>query len=298
MKYPLSEKYNTPELMAKIMGPNPMKLEEELLTGHQIPAGSVVCDLGSGQGLTSVFLAKEYGFTVYAADLWSDPEENRRFFREMGLSEAEIIPVKADAAALPFEKGFFDAVVSTDSYNYFGRDPEFLDQKLLPFVRKGGYVYITVPGMKQDCHDHLPPEWLLSWTPEQLDYMHDAAYWRNMVSRSRDAEVIEVSQMESNEEVWADWLKQENAYAIGDRKAMEAGGGAYLNFIKIVLRKNNNECAGRCLEIALRRHLINHPQVIADACRWFMSGPQRGGVQRSQPAMRTSSRTASPLLQP
>ena len=75
MKYPLSEKYNTPELMGKIMGPNPMKLEEELLAGHQIPAGSVVCDLGSGQGLTSVFLAKEYGFIVYAADLWSDPEE-------------------------------------------------------------------------------------------------------------------------------------------------------------------------------------------------------------------------------
>ena len=91
--------------------------------------------------------------------------------------------------------------------------------------------------MKQDCHDHLPPELLLSWTPEQLDYMHDTAYWRGMVSRSRDAEVIEVSQMESNEEVWADWLQQENEYAVGDREAMEAGGGKYLNFIKIVLRK-------------------------------------------------------------
>ena len=169
MNYPLSEKYGTPELMAKIMGPNPMKLEEELLMGHHIPAGSVVCDLGSGQGLTSVFLAKEYGFTVYAADLWSDPEENRRFFREMGRSEAEIIPVKADAAALPFEIEFFDGIVSTDSYNYFGRDPEFLDQKLLPFVKKGGYVYIAIPGMKQDLHDALPPELLLSWTPEQLD---------------------------------------------------------------------------------------------------------------------------------
>ncbi len=237
MNYPLSEAYNTPELMAKIMGPNPMKLEEELLTGHQIPAGSVVCDLGSGQGLTSVFLAKEYGFTVYAADLWSDPEENRRFFREMGLSDAEIIPVKVDATALPFEKEFFDSVVSIDSYNYFGRDPEFLDQKLLPFVKKGGYVYIAIPGMKQDCHDHLPPELLLSWTPEQLDYMHDATYWRVMVSQSQDAEIIEVSQMESNEEVWADWLRQENTYAVGDRKAMETGGGKYLNFIKIVLRK-------------------------------------------------------------
>ena len=139
MKYPFSEKYNTPEILAKIMGPNPMRLEEELLTGHRIPAGSVVCDLGSGQGLTSVFLAREYGFTVYAADLWSDPEENRRFFWEMGLSDAEIIPVKVDAADMPFEKEFFGGVVSTDSYNYFGRDPDYLDEKLLPFVKKGGY---------------------------------------------------------------------------------------------------------------------------------------------------------------
>lgn len=237
MKYPLSEKYDTPELMAKIMGPNPLKLEEELLAGHRIPAGAVVCDLGSGQGLTSVFLAKEYGFRVYAADLWSDPEDNRRFFAQMGLTDEQITPVKADAEALPFEKAFFDAVVSTDSYNYFGRDPGFLDAKLLPFVKPGGYIYIAVPGMKEDCHAHLPSELLLSWTPEQLDYLHDAAYWSDMVGRCRGADVLCVSEMESNEEVWADWLKQENEYAVGDRRAMEAGGGRYLNFIRIVLRK-------------------------------------------------------------
>lgn len=74
MNYPLSEKYMTADLMAKIMGPNPVKLEEELLNNHLIPKGATVCDLGSGQGLTSVFLVREYGFTVYAADLWSDPE--------------------------------------------------------------------------------------------------------------------------------------------------------------------------------------------------------------------------------
>ena len=237
MNYPLSEKYMTDDLMQKIMGPNPIKLEEELLTDHRIPDGATVCDLGSGQGLTSVFLVKEYGFTVYAADLWSDPEENRRFFRSMGLSEEQIIPVKADAENLPFEQDFFDAVVSTDSYNYFGRDPAYLDSKLLPFVKPGGYLYITVPGMKEDCHDHLPEELLLSWTPEQLDYLHDAAYWNKIVTACRGAEVLEVSEMASNDEVWADWLKQENEYAVGDRKAMEAGGGKNLNFIKIVLRK-------------------------------------------------------------
>ena len=239
MKYPLSEKYGTPALMSKIMGPNPVKLEEELLTGHRIPEGSLVCDLGSGQGLTSVFLAREYGFTVYAADLWSEPEDNRCFFAQMGLTDAQVLPVKADAAALPFAPETFDAVVSIDAYHYFGRDPAFLDDKLLPFVKEGGYVYIAIPGMKRDCHDNLPPELLLSWTPEDLQTMHDAAYWRELVSKSRNAEVLEVSEMVSNEEVWADWLRQENPYAIGDRKSMNAGAGKYLNFVRIVLQKKS-----------------------------------------------------------
>ena len=148
---------------------------------NKIKAGSIVMDLGSGQGITSVFLAKEYGFKVYATDLWSDAKENRKFFAEMGLTNDQIIPVKADATDLKYEKEFFDAVVSTDSYNYFGRDEKYLDEKLLPFVKKGGYIYIVVPGMKKDCHNNIPKELLLSWTPEQLDYLHDIEYWKNNI---------------------------------------------------------------------------------------------------------------------
>lgn len=236
MEYILSKKYDTPELLAKIMGPNPIKLAEELLAGSKLAPGAVVCDLGSGQGLTSVFLAKEYGLRVYAADLWSEPEQNAVFFAQMGCAQS-VTPVKADATALPFEKEFFDAVISTDSYNYFGRDENYLDEKLLPFIKHGGYIYIAVPGMKKDLHAALPKELLLSWNAEQLDYIHDAAYWRSMVEKSRGARVVEVSEMETNEEAWADWLKQDNEYAAGDRKAMEAGGGKYLNFIKIVLQR-------------------------------------------------------------
>jgi cyclopropane fatty-acyl-phospholipid synthase-like methyltransferase len=237
MEYIKSQKYNSPELLAKIMGPNPFKLQEEMLKGHKIPAGSRVCDLGSGQGLTSVMLVKDYGFTVYATDLWSEPQENLRFFYEMGLTLEQITPVKADATDLPFEKDFFDAVVSTDSYNFWGRDPEYLDAKLLPFVKSGGYLYICVPGLKKDCHDDLPGELLLSWTPEQLAYLRDIKYWMEIVNSSRDAEVISIYEMESNEDVWADWLNQENEIAANDRKTMDAGGGKYLNFIAFVLRK-------------------------------------------------------------
>ena len=236
MKYTKSLKYDKPIFNEKIMGPNPLKLTEELLEDNQIPAHALVCDLGSGQGVTSVFIAKEYGFKVYAADLWSDSAENAVFFQTLGLSEEQIVSVKTDALNLPFAHEFFDAVISTDSYNYFGREKYYLDSKLLPFVKKGGLIYIAVPGMKKDCHDKLPAELLLSWTPEQLEYMHDVDYWRDIVAASQ-TQIVEIREMESNEEVLADWLKQDNEYAINDRKSMEAGAGKYLNFIKIVLRK-------------------------------------------------------------
>ncbi len=237
MKYVKTEKYNIDIINQKIMGPNPLKLEEELMRENKIKPGAIVMDLGSGQGITSVFLAKEYGFKVYATDLWSNAEENQKFFTKMGLTEKEIIAVKADATDLKFKREFFDAVVSTDSYNYFGRDVNYLDEKLLPFVKKDGYIYIVVPGMKKDCHNNIPKELLLSWNPEQLDYIHDIEYWKSIISESKNSEIVSVHEMESNEEYWNDWIQCDNEYSVNDRKAIEAGACKYLNFIAIVLKK-------------------------------------------------------------
>ncbi len=237
MKYNRAEKYEFSFIKDLIMGPNPLKLGEELLQGHGIPAGATVMDLGCGRGLTSVFLVKEYGFRVFATDLWIGATENKRFFDRMGLSPAEIIPIHADATDLPYAEEFFDAVVSIDAYNFFGRDPDYLGARLLPLVKHGGLIYISIPGMKKDCHDNLPPELLLSWTPEQLDYIHDADYWRGIIGQTEDAEILSIYEMEGYEECWSDWLATDNEYAVGDRKTMEAGGGKYMNFLAIVLRR-------------------------------------------------------------
>lgn len=236
MHYPKSQKYQG-LIAEKIMGPNPVKLTEELLSAVSIPAGSLVLDLGSGTGITSVFLAREYGLRVVAADLWSDPTENMRFFAALGLTSSEVFPIHADALCLPFAHEFFDAVVCVDSYNYFGRDGSYLEEKLLPFVKTGGVICICVPGMRQDCHDDLPAALLASWTPEQLDYIHDAQFWRGIISGTRGIEILSLSEMESNSEVWEDWLSCENAYAVSDRKAFAAGGGEFLNFISIIVRR-------------------------------------------------------------
>ena len=237
MNYEKTQKYDLDIINEKIMGPNPLKLEEELMKDNHIKPGSIVMDLGSGQGITSVFLVKEYGYKVYATDLWSNPEENKKFFEEMGLTENEIIPVKADATDLKYKKEFFDGVVSTDSYNYFGRDDNFLDAKLLPYVKHGGYIYIVVPGMKKDCHNAIPEELLLSWTPEQLDYIHDIEYWTDIISKSKNCEIVSIHEMESNEECWNDWIKCDNEYSKNDKKAIDAGACKYLNFIAIILKK-------------------------------------------------------------
>lgn len=238
MNFPKANSFDTTLVRAKIMGPNPLKLCEELLQEHNIPAGATVLDLGSGTGITSALLCREYGFDTYAVDLWSDPAENRAFFDGLGLSQESIHPVKADASqGLPFLPEFFDAVVSIDSFNYFGRDPEYLDTKLLPYVKPGGLLYLCFPGMVQDCHDALPDCLLLSWTPEQLDFIHDIPWWRRLISSASGAEIVDMHAMDCNREAWADWLLCDNEYAAGDRAAVEAGALGYLNAIAVVLRK-------------------------------------------------------------
>jgi cyclopropane fatty-acyl-phospholipid synthase-like methyltransferase len=182
-------------------------------------------------------LAREYGLITYAADLWSDPSEIMRFFESLGISNRQAIPVKADANELPFASGFFDAVVSVDSYNYYGRSPEYLGKKLLPFVKEGRLLYLAIPGMVRDCHDNPPACLLASWTPEQLDYLHDMRWWRDMFSRTRDIEIIDMHEMKCTHEAWTDWIECDNEYARGDRAAVEAGALDYLNTIKVVLRK-------------------------------------------------------------
>ena len=181
-------------------------------------------------------LAREHGFGVYAVDLWSDPCENRVSFRGMGVPDHTIHPIQADASqGLPFEPEFFDAVVSIDSYNYYGRDPRYLGEKLLPYVKPGSKLYLSIPGMAHDCHDNLPGCLLASWTPEQLEYMHDMDWWRAMIEQTAEVHILDMHAMACTREAWADWIACDNEYAAGDRAAVAAGALDYLNTIAITL---------------------------------------------------------------
>ncbi len=77
---------------------------------------------------------------------------------------------------------------------------------------------------------------IVKWTPEQLNDIHDIAYWTNIFSETEEIDILSIREMESNEELRNDWMACDHEYARSDRKAMEAGG-KYLNFISAILRR-------------------------------------------------------------
>lgn len=224
-------------IQQNIMGPNPMKLLEELLQKYPLLPGETVLDLGCGKGVTSLFAVKEYQARVFATDLWISPTENKQRFDALGLTSQQIIPIKAEAHELPYANEFFDTVICIDSYHYFGTDKEYLSQHLLPLIKHGGRLLIAVPGLKKDIHENIPAEMLLSWSAEDIQTLHDAKFWRNILSETEGIEIIELGEMQSFDECWNDWLACDNEYAVNDRKALNAGAGKYMNFIAMIICK-------------------------------------------------------------
>ena len=86
-EFPRSNKYDAKWLVDLDMGPHPLWLLEDLAADLDLRPGMRVLDLGSGLGATSVFLAKEYGVEVVAADLCVDPTEAGEVFAKEGVGE-------------------------------------------------------------------------------------------------------------------------------------------------------------------------------------------------------------------
>ena len=126
---------NVAFLNENMMGPNAWLLAEELTEHLPLKKGMRVLDLGCGRGLTSVFLAEKFEVEVFAVDLWTSATENYNRFKQENVSHLTV-PMQFNALQLPFAEGFFDAIVSIDSYHYFGNNDTYFEKILKPIRKK------------------------------------------------------------------------------------------------------------------------------------------------------------------
>ena len=164
-EFPRSASYDPEWVLENVMGPNVLWLAESLSEAMELEPGMRVLDMGCGKAVSSIFLAKEFGVQVWAADLWIAAGENWRRVCEAGMEDL-VFPIHAEAHALPFAEGF-DALVSLDAYHYFGTDELHLGRYFAPLVRHGGQIGIVVPGLVRefegDPPEHLASIWAREW---------------------------------------------------------------------------------------------------------------------------------------
>jgi cyclopropane fatty-acyl-phospholipid synthase-like methyltransferase len=211
-----------------MMGPNSMRIIEEMVKHLDINEGMRIMDLGCGKGLTSIYLASNFDVTVYAVDLWIPATENYQRFKEFGL-EDRIIPIHADAHELPFADEFFDIIISVDSYHYFGYEKEYLDKNLAPLLKKGGRISVGVPGLQMEFNGNIPVEMEPFYKEEY--HFHTCSWWKDLWSGSELVENIQCRELECHKEAWNEWLRCDNEYAKQDIDMMKAEGGKYFSTV-------------------------------------------------------------------
>lgn len=233
--------------MANNMGPNVLVLAESLSDVLELRSGMRVLDLGCGKAVSSIFLSREFGVEVWATDLWIPASENWQRVVEADC-DASVYPIHAEAHALPFAEGFFDAIVSFDAYHYFGTDDRYLGRYLAPLVKDGGLLGIVVPGLDHEFEED-PPQHLASQWERYWDFwtFHSPVWWRRHWEKTG---LVTVEVADLVEDGWRHWVEWDEALLthghvsendVADAKrwidTMRFDAGRNLGFSRIVARK-------------------------------------------------------------
>jgi SAM-dependent methyltransferase len=234
MKYAITEN----QIYENSMGPNPIKLLQWNLDGILVPSGSLILDLGSGKGLTSVYLANELDADVIAYDKDIAPEKALETMLKCTPTRVPL-PLKGDARDLPFAKSYFDFIIATDSLIYFGTDDLYIPY-ICQFLKTNGYLCFTVPGFNKDVlgisdlPEHLKPFWADEcWT------WHTQPWWKSHIERTGHLRIVECEAMQNSYEFWKEeTLKGPEEWRKNDLPVIERDQGEYMGFIKVVAQRN------------------------------------------------------------
>ena len=246
-RYPRSAGYDATWVMANQMGPHALWLTEWLAEEMDLQPGMRVLGMGCGKALSSILLAREFGVRVWANDLWIPASENWERIREAGLAD-QIVPIQAEAHALPYAQAFFDAAISIDSFHYYGTDDLYLNY-FARFIRPGGQIGVAVPGLMQPivgeppAHLTTPQRNGVVFWEDELWTLQTVAEWRR---RWEHSSLVAIERADAQPDGCDDWLRFERACEAADAlifpsvaETLERDRGAYLGFVRLVARRSD-----------------------------------------------------------
>ena len=174
--FPLTAKYDPQWIRDNALGENALCQAEIMARRLPLRAGMRILDLGCGKAASSIFLAREFGVEVWAADGTISPSENYK--RAISLEcEAIVFPVRVDAHSLPFAKDFFDVVVAINSFLYFGTDDRYLSY-LIQFIKPGGFIGVVDIAFTREVRSiEEAPEYLRPQYQKHWSYVHTLEWW-------------------------------------------------------------------------------------------------------------------------
>jgi cyclopropane fatty-acyl-phospholipid synthase-like methyltransferase len=248
IEFPRSSRYDPEWMLDNYMGPNAVWLTEWLCETLHITPGMRILDLGCGKAVSSIFVAGEFDARVWAADLWMSQDHNWRRVVAAGVQD-KVCPMRIEAHALPFPRGFFDGVISIDAYQYFGTDDLYLDY-LSGFVRPGGFMGIVVPGLVQPIGEVVPAHLTepqsngKRFWEDECRCFHTEGWWLDHWSHT--SKVVQV-RAETMKDGWRHWRDFELALQLAgknvlpsDLEALEKDQGRCLDLIRVVAERSES----------------------------------------------------------
>ena len=178
----------------------------ELIEACHINKDSYVLDVGCGVGITTCYLADEYGCRVVGLDL-SEMMVKRSKERAKRKNVADKVEFKVgDAQDLPFKDGVFDVVIC-ESVIAFSRDKQKAISEYARVTRPGGYV-----GLNEVTWVETPP-------PELVDYLSRALGpakfltcngWRDLLEKAGLTDIAARAYKTNALRQWANEIRQMN----------------------------------------------------------------------------------------
>jgi len=235
-RFPRTSAYNPEWILASVSGgANALWLTEWLAEKLDLRPDMRVLDLGCGRAASSIFLRREFDVQVWATDLWFSPSENLQRIRDADVEDG-VFPIHVEARSLPFAAGFFDAIVSIDSFMYYGTDDMYLNN-LARFVKPGGFIGIAQAGLINELEGRIPEHLRQWWAQDQPWCFHSAAWWEQHWGWTGILDVRTADTLPNGWQNWVDWLRLIAPDNTVEIRALEADAGRNLGYIRVVGRR-------------------------------------------------------------